>query len=310
MIQVTFPALLKKVIEDDVVNSILNHPHTDAWYKEVASKLLPDKTFDNDTKDYHRKTLCGQGQADFRNGNFGLTTDDVSLLYSYYFFQMHFTSSVALYYKYSEVLIDVFQKSTTIHFVDIGCGPYTSGLSFLYFTQVNNIASKLINQINNTQIEYYGLDNSSSMKTLGSKILSSYSELLNQSNFQYNSVRQLDDITTLPRLINDSSADTTIILNCCYFFASNSLDINAFTAIIQQLIDNNPRCKILLLYQNAPTDAWNISIKYINFRDKVRGLTANGTNIEELHFTYNDEFRAAKRPTLNLRVRFQVLKNY
>lgn len=310
MIKVTFPPRLKTVINDNVVTPILTHPHTAAWHKEIASKLLADDTFDNLTKDYHRFNLCGQGQADFRGGNAGLTAEDITLLYTFYFFQMHFTSSVALYYKYQDELVSIFQNSSTITFIDIGCGPFTSGFAFLYFTQLQGISEKITSRKGKTQLEYFGIDNANSMWALGHKMLSDYQPLLTDNEFRYEDATVNPDFKSIPQLIGKVSADTSIIINCCYFFASETLNVVDFTTAIQELLTNNPHSKVLFMYQNAPTDASRVGSKYSNFRQAIKGLTAVGMNVEELGFSYDDEFKAAKRATLNLRVRYQLLKNY
>ena len=310
MPNVIFPPHLTQVITDKVVTPILNHPHTVAWSKEVASKLLPENTFDNTTKDYHRLTLCGQGQADFRNGVAGLTADDISLLYCFYFFQMHFSSSVALFHHYKKLLIEIFQHSNKICFVDVGCGPFTSGLSFLHFTRLKSVKEVLVNRIGKTQLEYYGIDNADSMRAIGSTLQAVYEMTINDGGFRYFITNQHSNYQNIPQLIGNLTSETTIIINCCYFFASETLNVEDFTATIQKLINNNPKSKILLFYQNAPTGSVRVGQKYLNFRAAIKGLNSGGTNIEELAFTYDDEFKAAKRNTLNLRVKFQLLKNF
>lgn len=310
MPNIIFPAHLKQVITDKVVTPILNHPHTTAWNNEVASKLQADKTFDNTTKDYHRLTLCGQGQADFRSGVAGLTADDISLLYCFYFFQMHFSSSVALFHHYKKILIDIFNNSNKICFVDIGCGPFTSGLSFLHFTRLKSVKEELVNRIGKTQLEYYGIDNADSMRAIGSTIQAVYEMTNSDGGFRYFITNQNSNYQTIPQLIGNRTTETTIIINCCYFFASETLNVEDFTASIQKLINNNPKSKILLFYQNAPTGAVRVGQKYLNFRAAIQGIISDGTNIEELAFTYDDEFKSAKRATLNLRVKFQLLKKF
>lgn len=309
MTKVIFPPKLKAVINEKVANAVFNHPHTEAWHKEVASKIQAGHSFDHATNDYHRLTICGQGQADFRTGNFGLTTDDIALLYCFYFFQMHFTSSVAVYYKYQDDLVQAFQSSSEIHFVDVGCGPYTSGFAFLYFTQVKGIREKLADRIDKVLLSFYGVDNATSMTDLGDNLLTAYQNTLPDTEFKYRSISKSIDFATLATKIGNAAA-RTIIINCCYFFASNSLDISQFTASIQALMDNNREARILFFYQNAPTGATKVSGKFSSFKQAIKDLSANGTNVEELAFSYDDEFKAAKRTTLNLRVRQQLLKNY
>jgi hypothetical protein len=310
MTKVIFPSELKTVIMEKVVAEILNHPNTQSWNNEVSSKLQADNTFNNTTKDHHRLNLCGQGQADFRNGVAGLTTEDIALLYCYYFFQMHFTSSTALFHYYSNLIVGLFNESNKICFVDIGCGPFTSGLAFLHFTRLKGIKDKIGNRIAETQLEYYGIDNADSMRNLGSVLQSTYEMTVNDGGFKYFGTAQNSFYQNIPELIGQRGEETTIILNCCYFFASETLNVQDFTTAIQQLINNNPNSRILLFYQNAPTGSVQVGQKYLNFRSAIQGLSSGGTNIDELSFSYDDEFKSAKRGTLNLRARFQLLKNY
>jgi len=148
------------------------------------------------------------------------------------------------------------------------------------------------------------------MRSLGNTIQATYEMTNNDNGFRYFITNQHSNYQQISQLIGNRTGQTTIIINCCYFFASETLNVSNFTRAIQTVINNNPNSKILLFYQNAPASAVRVGQKYLNFRSEINGLTTGGTNIEELAFSYDDEFKSAKRNTLNLRVRFQLLKNF
>lgn len=308
MIKVSFPPHLKQAIERQVIDPIFNHSSTPAWDKEVRNKII-NGTFEPLTKTAHRNTIVQQGQGDFINGTAGLNAHDVALLYAYYYFQMHFTSTIALFYQNRNVLInDIFKAHKKIIFLDVGCGPYTSGLSFLHFTRLAATKDELTPLKNDCILEYYGIDNSVSMRTLGNAILTDYSTI-NDNSFTFAKVEQCADYNDIPQLIGKQDNQPAIILNCCYFFASQSLKVADLTTAIQLLLNNNPKSKILLFYQNANSDLDRLRVNFRIFKETIKGLVPTG-NVEQLPFSFDDEFNATNYTTFNNIAKVQLLKNY
>jgi hypothetical protein len=308
---VVFPDTLKQVIINCVINPIFNHASNPTWDNLVSSKIVGGNTFDDATKTIHRNQIVQSGQADFTNPLNGLSTDDLATLYAFYYFQMHFSSTTTLFEHNRDLIINqIFRNSNRILFLDIGCGPFTSGLAFLNFTRLPEITNTLAPYINSVQLEYYGIDNATSMRNLGSSILAEYEMNINDGGFCYSITNQSPTYTNINSLITNCDNQTTIIINCCYFFASQSIIVKDFTNAIQQVITNNLSSKIVLFYQNAPSNALHIFQNYLTFKQLIQGLSANGLNIQELGFSFADEFKSANRPILTRNVRFQILKNF
>lgn len=89
-----------------------------AWNEQVTKQ----------TPLFHRKKLLKQGQCDFDNPPLNLTTEELIILYNYYYFPMHYQSSYDIYDKlFSEC--DAF-KNKTLFFQDYGCGTLSSTMAF------------------------------------------------------------------------------------------------------------------------------------------------------------------------------------
>ena len=309
MTHISFSTNLKLLITDKIVTPVFNHPSTTAWDREVASKIV-NGGFEPLTKTHHRNILVQQGQGDFVNGVNGLTPDNLTLLYCYYYFQMHFSSTVAMYYHYRDLLInEVFKPSKKIVFIDVGSGPFTSGISFLHYTKLRATRDQINPLRGNLQIEYYGIDNADSMRSMGNTLLTKYEATSHDNDFRYFITNQNSNYENIPNLIGKRDNQTTIIINCCYFFASTSINVTNFTQSIQQLINDNPSSKILLFYQNANSDIDILRVNYRNFREGIKGLNETG-NVEQLPFSFDDEFNSTNYKPFRGIVKIQLLKNY
>ena len=55
----------------------------------------------------HRIKYLEQGQADFTKSNKGISPDELALLYCYYYLQMHFISSLAVFNKENSVIKNI-----------------------------------------------------------------------------------------------------------------------------------------------------------------------------------------------------------
>jgi hypothetical protein len=148
------------------------------------------------------------------------------------------------------------------------------------------------------------------MRALGNTLLARYEMTINDGGYRFFITNQNADYNNVPEQIGSRDRQTAIIINCCYFFASQSINVTDFTNAIQTLINNNPSSKIILFYQNAFTNYVHIGRNYLNFRAAIQGLSQNRTNIETLQFSFDDEFNSTNYKSLTRKVNFQVLKNY
>jgi hypothetical protein len=309
MAKVIFPQILKKVLDQLVINGIFNRKSSPKWDELIGSKIV-DNTFDASTKVAHRNNLLSYGQADFTTPVFDITTFDLAQLYCYYYFQMHFTSTIMVFVLSRKVLIyDIFRKSNTIIFADIGCGPSTCGIAFLHFTRLRSVIPDL-RYSDTLKLKYYGIDIADDMVKLGGEILKEYQALSPSDTLQYSVIKYHNDFRILPSWIGSVSDNTTIIINCCYFFASQSLDIDAFIEATQTIIKNNTHSKIVLFYQNADTSISYIARNFLIFRKAVIDLQGENSQIIRVPFSFEDAFNSTNYRLFTRDVRFQMLKNY
>lgn len=92
--------------------------NSNAWTKHIVEQ--------NDV--YHRKTILKQGRCDFDKPRFDLTSEELIILYNYYYFPMHFQSSFEIFCNLFEEVKD-FQKQI-FFFHDFGCGTLSSTMAF------------------------------------------------------------------------------------------------------------------------------------------------------------------------------------
>ena len=160
----------------------------------------------------------------------------------------------AVFNKESKVIIEeIFQAPYKIAFVDIGCGPYTSGLAFLECIRSKALKKDLNRLQKNVTLEYYGIDIADSMLSMGDSLLSAYRKETKGSGFHFSKISTSNDYKEIPDLIAGGRKKSAILINCSYLFGSTSLDVSDFVKSFKKLMNNNPNAKIFLFYQNPKT---------------------------------------------------------
>ncbi|MDC0480286.1 hypothetical protein OAN76_02275, partial [Candidatus Marinimicrobia bacterium] len=225
-LKIPLPEPLRKAIINNIRDPIFNRTGTRGWRQHVTAKIQ-NNNFNIETQKFHRTSIVERGQADFTRSNLGLNTDELGLLYSYYYFQMHFSSTVALFYDLREIFLEkIINTSNKIYFVDIGCGPFTSGIAFLHFTRLRSTQKTIELRRNSIDLQYRGIDLSNSMLSLGKKLCTDYSSGIEDNGLYYSKISVSNSVMRVTRSIRNSGINSTIILNCCYLFASPSLDVD------------------------------------------------------------------------------------
>ncbi len=304
-------ASLKKVFKQKIVNPVFTREGTEAWEEVVKNKINKDGLFDLATMKQHRIKYLGQGRADFTKSFKGISSDELALLYCFYYLQMHFTSSLAIFNNKSSIIIEeIFKTPYKIAFVDIGCGPYTSGLAFLDCIRSKALKKDLNRLQKNVTLEYYGIDIADSMLSMGDSLLSAYREETKGSGFHFSKILTSNDYKEISDLIADGPEKSAIIINCSYLFGSTSLDVSDFVKSFNRLINNNPNAKIFLFYQNPKTSQKDISQKYIKFKNETKNLIRNKqeSTISTLDFSYENVINLGYNKFTNKSVRYEVLK--
>ena len=289
---------VKQNIRRNIVEKILNHIDTPAWNSEIASKVIMG-TFDNKTKNYIRETIIGRGQADFTVGFNGLTVEDKALLYSYFYFQMHYSSSYAVFCTYKTWIENgIWKKCKGVAFIDMGCGPFTSGLAFL---EISNDYFKAYKPFN---YHYIGIDIAQSMLDITNILETDYRTNATPNRICYNSIVCKTDYKQITEA--EMNEDIGIIINCCYFFASPTMDVTAFTEAIQLFVEKHKKNQICFIYQNALSSRNYIIGNYQQFLKNVNVLK-QANHEKNLTFSFLDEFDSTNYAEPTFVVTHQVL---
>jgi len=252
-------------------------------------------------KNFHRNTILNQGRTDFEVGYDKLTAAQKVDLYCFYYFQMHFTSSYRFYLAETDFLHDSI-KGKTVWFLDIGCGPFTSGLAF------SSWLSKFTD-LENTTINYIGADISKTM-------LAKAEMVANNSHLNFSTKLFFDDkdhIIDIPNVILDTQNEIVIVLNYSYLFASNSLVVADFVSFTTALLSSycNPQNrvagKLIILQQNPRLDSLNV--KWASYKAQLPMLTSKGNYPQLFDFSFDDVLGCSNYVTPSFKVRCDVLKS-
>lgn len=225
------------LMEKFVIAPYKNHELTDSW------NYFADKGCD-----YHRKSILVRGRANFNKNYIDPNTDlelsviDMEILYRYYYFQFHYTSSLYINNLANKVIGTVITNQN-IAFIDFGCGPFTSGIAFKEYCTEKGISLTM---------NYHGFDIAQVMLDSG-KSIAEYSNQIyfNSDNKFYKNYNVLDTISVI-----DSEV---VIINFCYFLAAKTLNINDFIKYFKPFLEVNRNKLIFVIYQNPKgySDKWN-----------------------------------------------------
>jgi hypothetical protein len=198
----------------------------------------------------------------------------------------HYYSSLYLFERCSWIKKFV-ANAGCLKFIDIGCGPGTSGVALTDYLFVSNSSS--------IQFDYFGIDYYDSM-------------LLAAADLMTNSLYNKCSINVFTKSISDIENcnlknANSIIINTCYLFASPTLDIDLLANEINNLLNNYKGLPKFLLFQNTTDESKNINYKL--FKNKINNhdvLLSEKTTIK-----YNNQ-RNSFYPPVHESVYFEVFK--
>jgi hypothetical protein len=232
--------------------------------------------------------IINQGQADFDSPNqaCNISASDVVKLYCFYNMRMHYFTSLSIFER-SRIVEKYYNANGRIKFIDIGCGPGTSGLALT--EHIYNVTG------GKASFDYFGVDCSSLMMEMArSMLLNNTFQEGNILEFHRN-VSEID----LGALKNYSC----IIVNACYLFASSTLDVTALAAFIHCLKLTYPGRPKYFFFQNPEYDLLNV--KYEQFKNQIDGYSTLFSEVEVIRYhTKRNAFTEAKKRS----VYFEVLE--
>ncbi len=252
----------------------------------------------------HRKTLINFGRGDFKNSVEGIKPEQLVDLYCYYYFQMHFSSSYAFYANQSGFL-HLFVKDRNVLFIDIGCGPFTSGLAF------NQWVARFAKS-SNCKIDYFGADTSKSMLKKSADVIE------NIPDYFYNSGWASSDKNTLfapeQKPTDEYLKNRVVIINFSYVFGSDTLTVPEMVEFTNKVVNqyctaaNEKTFQCIILQQNP--DYESLNKKWTDYKMQLKQFTSAKGYPQLLYFSFDDLFGnfGADVPEFNVKCDVMVLK--
>lgn len=194
-----------------------------------------------------RKRIINFGQAHFDNTYEHLNANDIVKLYSYFNMRKHFFSSLYLLERF-DLIYRYHNVNGRIKFIDIGCGPATSGIAL-----VDHLYTK---QGGTVSFDYFGVDFYQSMREEAEYMMRNDVYVGENSTFYMERLGQLN--------YDDLDNANSIFVNTCYLFASDSLDEEELARDVMFIRKAKEKIPFYLLYQNTTEVGKNT--KYNSFK--------------------------------------------
>ncbi len=193
------------------------------------------------------EVIC-EGLADFdavsSHPMYGtLTPQEKVLCYLYLNFPSHFFASFAAFDSLRAEIAEMSGPNKRLLFFDIGCGPATSALAFLDLRE-------------RRRFDYFGIDVSQAMRDKAKELLLGAKDCGLARPAMYARFGPTWNDARLDRI----PACSQVIVNCSYFFASQSLadsDIESLAEFLSRLASLDAVERILLVQTNSTKDRLN-----------------------------------------------------
>lgn len=256
----------EKFFETKFVTPIRIHPKTN-WHRILLG--FP--------KDEIRYNIIELGQANFdKEYGTALTPKEIVMLYCYFNMRKHYFTSLSIFERLDN-LTDIYNSSKRIKFIDIGCGPATSGIALIDYLHTQT--GRLV------KLDYFGVDIAASMRDTAQDFLNN----------------EIVDNNSLVRLVkepgefdlNELTDGSCILFNTCYLFASNSLDINKLSNFVNEVRSQNKYLLKYLLFQN-PNDTEK-NDKYFRFKELIEPYEVTYSEVDRIF--YNNKRNSPFQPT-------------
>jgi hypothetical protein len=267
-------------------------PSIRTLFADINQKFFDHPSIDRDSDNYWGYTsrhildeVLIRGRGDFTKAYGKITSHDKVLLYCYFNMKKHFFTSYAVFQTVVDSMKGIFSNSDYKPvFIDLGCGPMTSGLALADLIHSNS--GKGIN------MSYVGVDISDAMITRAksfqtSRIFSS------ESSFNY--FKNWNDLE--PAILHKfAGKNNPIIFNASYLFASSSLDANDLGKYVKSV--SKSFSNIFFVFQNP--NRIDRNIKYEEFKKNLKAESI-------LKRAENIPYKAASKEA-NEDVSYEILK--
>lgn len=252
--------------ERKIVSPIRLHPRT-IWHTVLLGF----------SKNEIRYDIIELGQANFDKEYAGvLTGKDIVMLYCYFNMRKHYFTSLSMFERLDN-LLNIYRSTKRIKFIDIGCGPATSGIAL-----VDYINSKTDSPV---LLDYFGIDIYASMRDTGADFMKN--EIVDNRS----RIRLMEGFNDLN--FEELQDGSCILINTCYLFASPSLDVEQLATLVNKVRSQNTAVLKYLLFQN-PSDKEK-SRKYFQFKELIAPFEVTYSEVDTIY--YNNKRNSPYEPT-------------
>lgn len=233
-----------------------------------------------------RSEVINFGQANFDKPYKKLQPSDIVKLYCYFNMRKHYYSSLYLFERCIWIK-KLITKDGCLKFIDVGCGPATSGIALTdYLFSIRSL---------NQQFDYIGIDYYDSMLEAAADLM---------TNSTYN--KCTTNVFT-KRIGNLQGEDfhnaNSILFNTCYLFASPTLNIDLLATEINYVLNAYSYLPRFLLFQNTTDESKNTNYKLFKTKINKHDVLLS----EKVTIKYNNQ-RNSFYPPVHESVYFEVLK--
>lgn len=252
------------LFEEKIIRHIKQHPDT-VWHEKPFGY----------TKDYIRYEILSTGLADFDQPFKNLLPRERVKLYCYFNLRKHYFTSYSIFERLP-TLLDVYQSKKRIKFIDIGCGPATSGLALIDF--LNNQTGRAV------LLDYFGIDIFNAMLEEANDLL------MNDAIDKASIIRLCSQLKNVD--IEELKDGSCLIVNTCYLFASSRLDVEELASFVNKIRKKNRSVPKFLLFQN-PNDRSKNS-NYFRFKELIKPIETQYSAVDIVY--YNNKRNSPYKP--------------
>lgn len=266
----------ERFFETKFVSPIRVHPRTN-WHRILLG--FP--------KDEIRYDIIELGQANFdKEYRNVLTGKEIVMLYCYFNMRKHYFTSLSMFERLGN-LLDIYNSPKRIKFIDIGCGPATSGIALIDY--LNSKTGRPV------LVDYFGVDIAASMRDAATDFMSN--EIVD-NNSLVRVVKEFDELN-----LSELTDGSCILINTCYLFASPSLDISKLANFVNEVRSQNKKVLKYLLFQNP--DDTEKNEKYFRFKKLIEPFEVTYSEVDTVF--YNNKINSPFEPTSE-HVFYELLK--
>ena len=256
------------------------------------SKIINDINVYSYTSYSLRNDVIEYGMTDFDKYFNEIKPYDKVQIYCYFNMRKHFFSSYAIFEAmFPELDNRIFKKNKNLIFIDLGCGPLTSGLGLaaVYKDKKDTEVIKM---------KYIGIDISVTMRKKAKEFATTNLFALTECTF----LSSLGDLNLAKETAKFNSQNLFFIINACYLFASSTLDESLISNFVSQLQKLFPGCPIIFIFQNPDNEDRNK--KYYKFKEKVKIYNIPFSEVKNIRYKNNPAATSLSEEN----VKFEILE--